>query len=131
MKLPNNIFRQYDIRGLVGTELSEDLAYLIGRAYARLAKEAQQDNIAIGYDCRETSPKYTQALAEGLSDEGLNCTILGMGPTPVAYWSVFAYDFGGAIQVTGSHNPSNTSSRPKVHLDLEPPQQTADFPRSS
>lgn len=107
MKLPEHIFREYDIRGFVEKDLSEELAYLIGRAYAKMAKEAEKNNISIGYDCRHTSLAYAGALARGLNDEGIDATILGMGPTPVVYWSLFNYDFGGGIQVTGSHNPSD------------------------
>ena len=105
MKIPDHIFREYDIRGNVGLELTEEFAYLLGRAYARLAKENNLNNIAIGHDCRLSSAPYARELARGINDEGLNATILGLGPTPVMYWSLFEYDFGGGIQVTGSHNP--------------------------
>lgn len=101
------IFRQYDIRGNVGEDLSEDFARLLGRAYATLAKEHDMNNIAIGYDCRPSSPLYAAALAEGIALEGLDAMITGMGPTPQLYYALFGRDCGGAIQVTGSHNPSH------------------------
>jgi phosphomannomutase/phosphoglucomutase len=99
------IFREYDIRGTVGKELSEEFARLLGRAYATLAKENGQNRIGIGHDCRLSSPGYAQALAEGLADGGIDVVLTGMGPTPQLYYSVFANDLGGGIQVTGSHNP--------------------------
>ncbi len=105
MKINPVIFREYDIRGTVGTELTPDFARILGRAYGALAVENKMNRIGVGYDCRLSSPEYAQALAEGLSDEGLDVVMTGMGPTPQLYYSVFSQDLGGGIQVTGSHNP--------------------------
>ena len=105
MKINPVIFREYDIRGTVGTELSPEFARILGRAYATLAIENNLNRIGIGYDCRLSSPSYAQALAEGIADEGLDVVLSGMGPTPQLYFSVFSQDLGGGIQVTGSHNP--------------------------
>ncbi len=107
IKLHQEIFREYDIRGYVDRELSTDFAYLLGRAFSELAKGEKVNQIAIGHDCRLSSPDYAESLAKGLADEGINCTIFGMGPTPQLYFSVFAKNLGGGIQVTGSHNPSD------------------------
>ncbi len=107
MKINPRIFRQYDIRGDVGTDLTNEFAYLLGRAYGTLAKETGHNNIAIGYDCRPSSPEYARHLAKGLSDEGINSMITGMGPTPQLYYALFGRKAGGGIQVTGSHNPSS------------------------
>ena len=105
MKLPSHIFREYDIRGTVDVDLSNEFAYLLGRAYATLAKEHHKNQIAVGYDCRLSSPGYADSICHGLSDEGVDSVLIGMGPTPQAYFATFAYGLGGAIQVTGSHNP--------------------------
>lgn len=105
MEINPVIFREYDIRGTVGKELSEDFARVLGRAYATLAKESGKNRIGVGHDCRLSSPAYAQALAEGIADEGLDVVLTGMGPTPQLYFSVFHHDLGGGIQVTGSHNP--------------------------
>lgn len=105
MKLNPQVFREYDIRGVVDKDLSTEFAYLLGRAFASLAKENGKNNIAIGYDCRLSSPAYAESLSQGMSDEGVDSTIIGMGPTPQVYYATFAYPFGGGIQVTGSHNP--------------------------
>ena len=101
------IFREYDIRGIVDRDLSTDFAYLLGRAYATLAKEHGKDRIAVGHDCRHSSEPYARALLSGLSDEGVSGIYTGLGPTPQVYYSLFNRDYGGGIQVTGSHNPSN------------------------
>lgn len=105
MKINPVIFREYDIRGTVDTELTPEFARILGRAYATLAIENNLNRIGVGYDCRLSSPGYSQALAEGIADEGLDVVISGMGPTPQLYFSVFSQDLGGGIQVTGSHNP--------------------------
>jgi phosphomannomutase/phosphoglucomutase len=105
MKINPVIFREYDIRGTVGTELSPEFARILGRAYGTLAAENKLNRIGIGYDCRLSSPEYAQALAEGIADEGLDVVLTGMGPTPQLYYSVFSQDLGGGVQVTGSHNP--------------------------
>jgi phosphomannomutase/phosphoglucomutase len=105
MQINPVIFREYDIRGTVDKELSDEFARLLGRAYATLAKENGLNRIGVGHDCRLSSPGYAQALAEGLADEGLDVVLTGMGPTPQLYYAVFANDLGGGIQVTGSHNP--------------------------
>lgn len=107
MKINPVIFREYDIRGTVGTELTPEFARILGRAYGSLAKEHKMNRIGIGQDCRLSSPEYAQALAEGLADEGLDVVMTGVGPTPQLYFSVFSHDLGGGIQVTGSHNPSD------------------------
>ena len=99
------IFREYDIRGVVGRDLDEGFAYLLGRAYASLARDSGRQNIAVSYDCRHSSRPFAEALAHGLADEGLDCTIIGQAPSPQLYWSLAAKDFDGGIQVTGSHNP--------------------------
>ncbi|RMG39821.1 MAG: phosphomannomutase/phosphoglucomutase [Candidatus Dadabacteria bacterium] len=105
MQINPLIFREYDIRGIVDKDLSEEFAYLLGRAYAGLAKDNSKNNIAIGHDCRFSSKPYAQALARGMADEGVDCCILGMGPTPQLYFAIFTAGYGGGIQVTGSHNP--------------------------
>jgi phosphomannomutase/phosphoglucomutase len=105
MNINPQIFREYDIRGYVDKDLSEELAYNIGRAYGTLAKENNYNNIAIGFDARHSSKPYTDSLARGLNDEGIDACIIGIGPTPQAYWSLYKENVGGCIQVTGSHNP--------------------------
>jgi len=105
VKINPGVFREYDIRGIVEKDLSDTFAHLLGRAYAELAKEHGIKQVAIGYDCRHSSESYARSLAEGITDEGVNACITGMGPTPQVYYALFEKGFGGGIQVTGSHNP--------------------------
>lgn len=116
MKIPAQVFREYDIRGLVDKELTPEFAYLLGRAYSQLAKRSGKNNIAVGYDARLSSPEYARQIVRGLTEEGLNAIAIGMGPTPLSYFAVHTplsspdgsmVTCEGAIQVTGSHNPSD------------------------
>lgn len=105
MRIEPHIFREYDIRGVVDRDLSEEFAYLLGRAYGTLAREQRCASVAVGHDCRLSSPGYAAALARGITTEGLDVLHTGMGPTPQLYFAIFAHKLGGGIQVTGSHNP--------------------------
>lgn len=105
MKVNPIVFREYDIRGTVDKDLSPEFAKLLGRTYAEFALEKGKKTLAVGYDCRLSSPGYAKALAEGLSEGGVDVVMTGMGPTPQLYFSVFSKDLDGGIQVTGSHNP--------------------------
>ena len=100
------IFRQYDIRGIVGRDLTPDAAHAIGRAYAAyLAAHGQSGAVAVGRDNRPSGPELRDALVAGLTVGGLDVVDVGVVPTPLVYWSLFHLDVVGGIQITGSHNP--------------------------
>lgn len=99
-----SIYREYDIRGIVGTELTEALTERIGRAYATLARGRGIEAVAVGRDGRLTSPALHERLLAGLTASGLQVCDLGICPTPVLYFSLFHLPVGGGIMVTGSHN---------------------------
>ncbi len=107
MNINQQVFREYDIRGYVDKDLTEEFAYLLGRAYAGLALANKKNDIAIGYDARPSSRPYAEALARGMNVEGINACLIGLCPTPQLYWVLFNKNFGGGIEVTGSHNPSD------------------------
>ena len=107
MKFPEHIFREYDIRGMVDKDLSDDFAYLLGRGFATLIKDSGRNDVVIGYDCRLSSLGYAKALARGFSVEGVKVSISGLGPTPQLYYAIYKRSAGGGIQVTGSHNPAD------------------------
>ena len=103
------IFREYDIRGIAGTDLTSDFAYQLGKTYAEWVFERtdkKELTISVGRDCRLTSDEYAEALIKGLVDSGMNVLDIGTCPTPLTYFSVFHYDTDGGIMVTGSHNPA-------------------------
>ncbi|MEH6389180.1 MAG: phosphomannomutase CpsG [Pseudomonas profundi] len=95
-------FKAYDIRGQLGTELNEDIAYRIARAFAKWLKPKR---IVLGGDVRETSPQLKAALANGLRDEGVNVLDLGLAGTEEVYFATFHLGVDGGIEVTASHNP--------------------------
>jgi phosphomannomutase / phosphoglucomutase len=107
MQIDPTIFREYDIRGTVDKNLNEEFAEILGRAYGSLAVEQGRKRIAIGHDCRLSSPAYAKALAKGIASTGLHVLLTGMGPTPQLYFAVFNFNLDGGIQVTGSHNPAD------------------------
>ncbi|MGI3130181.1 phosphomannomutase CpsG [Halopseudomonas pachastrellae] len=95
-------FKAYDIRGQLGTELNEDIAYRIARAFAQFLKPKR---IVLGGDVRATSPALKAALANGLRDEGVNVLDLGLAGTEEVYFATFQLGVDGGIEVTASHNP--------------------------
>lgn len=95
-------FKAYDIRGQLGTQLNEDIAYRIARAFAQWLKP---DRIVLGGDVRDTSEALKAALANGLRDEGVNVLDLGLAGTEEVYFATFHLGVEGGIEVTASHNP--------------------------
>lgn len=99
------VLREYDIRGIVGTTLSADDARAVGRSLGTVIRRNGGKKVAVGRDGRLSSPELAHAVADGLSDVGIDVTKLGVGPTPMLYFSVFELDLDGGVMVTGSHNP--------------------------
>ncbi|MBU4502016.1 MAG: phosphomannomutase/phosphoglucomutase [Nanoarchaeota archaeon] len=99
--MPKDIFREYDIRGLVDKDLTEERVELIGKAYGTLVN----GNIAVGRDIRTSSEKYSKALIKGLRSTGCNIIDIGISTTPLLYFSIHQYEQDGGIMITGSHNP--------------------------
>jgi phosphomannomutase len=101
------ILREYDIRGIVGTTLTENDAYALGRTYAALAREENARRIAVGRDGRTHSGILEAALIRGLTEGGIDVVQTGEGPSPMLYFATYYLDVDGGIQVTGSHNPAD------------------------
>lgn len=100
-----SFLREYDARGIVGETLSISDANALGQAFGTLIIRAGGTSVSIGRDGRESSPSLENALAEGLASTGLKVLKVGMGPTPMVYYSVFELKTDGCVMVTGSHNP--------------------------
>ncbi|MDH4302020.1 MAG: phosphomannomutase/phosphoglucomutase, partial [Nitrospira sp.] len=98
------LFREYDIRGIVGSELTEDLAERLGRAYATYVKTRGVTRISLGRDGRLSSPALHKALLKGLLTSGLDVIDIGICTSPLLYFSLFTLPVGGGIMITGSHN---------------------------
>ena len=107
MNVPKSIFRQYDIRGLVGGELTPELANALGRAFATVAGErfGRAPVLAVGRDNRPSGERLASALRGGVVEAGGTAIDVGVLPTPALYFAVSSLATDGGIQVTGSHNP--------------------------
>ena len=110
-------FKAYDIRGRLGTELNEDIAYRIGRAYGQIY---QPKTIVVGSDIRLTSEGLKQATARGLMDAGVNVIDLGMTGTEEVYFAAFHLDVQGGVEVTASHNPMDYNGMKLVRENAYP-----------
>ncbi|HEY3075260.1 MAG TPA: phosphomannomutase/phosphoglucomutase, partial [Burkholderiales bacterium] len=105
MKLPGEIFRTYDIRGVVGKSLTPAIVREIGRALGSLGREHNAPTFAVCRDGRLSGPELSAALIEGLLGAGANAIDVGMGPTPIAYFAAHHLNCGSCVAVSGSHNP--------------------------
>ncbi|HYN11434.1 MAG TPA: phosphomannomutase/phosphoglucomutase [Burkholderiales bacterium] len=105
MSVPAEIFRTYDIRGIVGRTLTPAVVRDIGRALGNLGRERGAPTFAVGRDGRLSGPELTGALAEGLASAGAHVIDIGMAPTPVIYFAAHHLGCGSCVAVTGSHNP--------------------------
>jgi phosphomannomutase/phosphomannomutase/phosphoglucomutase len=110
-------FKAYDIRGQLGTELNEAIAYRIGRAYAQYLNAKK---VVVGGDVRATSEALKQALAQGIMDAGCDVIDLGMTGTEEVYFAAFHLDVDGGIEVTASHNPIDFNGMKLVKRDAQP-----------
>ena len=98
------LFREYDLRGIVGNELTEAIAEQVGRAYCHHVKDRGVKTIAVGRDGRHSSPALHKSLVQGLLDGGINVIDVGICPSPLVYFSLFQLPVDGGIMITGSHN---------------------------
>ena len=105
-KFNTEVLREYDIRGVVNKDLTQNTAYTIGRTFGYVVcSKFNEKTIVVGYDGRLTSPKLHKSLCKGLEESGANVISIGMGPTPMVYFSHFHLNTNAAVMVTGSHNP--------------------------
>ena len=99
------IFREYDIRGTVGEDLTAEVVASIGKAFGTDIIRSGLRNVVVGRDIRPSSPDFTSALCEAVLSTGCNVTDIGMVPTPVLYFSLHHLNSDGGVVITGSHNP--------------------------
>lgn len=124
MPVHERIFREYDIRGIVGEDLDPVAAEAVGMAYGselRDQSSADAPRVVVGEDNRPSSPALRTGLVKGLRSVGCDVVQLGTVPTPVTYFSEYELEGDGAVQVTGSHNPAEyngikmTIARASIH----------------
>jgi phosphomannomutase len=98
-----SIFKAYDIRGIYGEELTDDIFYKIARAYARFLGGPKK--IAVARDCRTSSPRLFNAFSTGLVEEGVEVIDVGVASTPMSYFANGSLKVDGSVMITASHNP--------------------------
>ncbi|MFW2388655.1 MAG: phosphomannomutase/phosphoglucomutase [Polyangiales bacterium] len=100
-----HVFRQYDIRGHADRDFGADFARALGLSLGTFYARRSLKRIAVGRDCRLSSPRLHEALCAGLIETGIQVVDIGVGPTPLLYFAVHNLDLDGGVQITGSHNP--------------------------
>ena len=116
--IQQNIFKAYDIRGIVDTELTDEAVYKIGQAVGSDAINKKQRTICVGYDGRLSSPSLCEILTQGLLTTGINVINIGLVTTPILYFSTHNLKTKTGIMITGSHNPPNYNGF-KIVIDDE------------
>jgi phosphomannomutase / phosphoglucomutase len=111
MKIPRHIFREYDIRGVAARDLSDDLAFALGRAFSLVlrrgaGRSGSRPRVAVARDGRLSSERLFAALSEGLLSGGADVVFVGIGPTPMLYFAAHHLETDGAVMITASHNPA-------------------------
>jgi phosphomannomutase len=109
MNIPREVFKAYDIRGLVDEQITPDLAEAIGRGYASLLRQENENkhlSVVVGRDMRDTSPDLQEALTRGLTESGVDVLDIGLVSTPAFYFAVGDSGVDGGIMVSASHNPA-------------------------
>ena len=103
--ISSNIFREYDIRGIADSDLTDENVTLIGRAFATYMLAQGRRRLVLGRDLRLSSDRLRQAMVEGMLSCGVNLIDIGVVPTPTQYFAIVHYQAEGGVMITGSHNP--------------------------
>ena len=106
MNIPSSIFKAYDIRGIVETELTPEIVKLIGKAVGSESIEKGERGIVVGRDGRLSGPELSEALISGLIESGCHVVNIGMVPSPVVYFATYTKQASSGVVITGSHNPA-------------------------
>ena len=118
MQLPTEIFKAYDIRGVVDRTLTVPIVHEVGRALGSLARERRRDTIVVGRDGRLSGPSLAGALSDGIRAAGANVIDIGMVATPMTYFAARHLATGCSVVVTGSHNPPDYNGLKMVIDDV-------------
>lgn len=105
MQIHGGIFREYDIRGIVGDDLTEEITELVGRAFGTELADRDNPRVVVGHDNRPSSPTLGAAMCRGLNAAGVDTLFVGTVPTPTLYFAAIEFEADAGIQITGSHNP--------------------------
>lgn len=104
-----HIFREYDIRGVVGKDLTDEIVYDLARAIGTFFRANDATRASLGRDARESSPRFRDIMIRGLTETGCDVLDVGMVPTPVLYFTLFTQPVDAGVMITGSHNPADNN----------------------
>lgn len=104
-----HIFREYDIRGVVGRDLTEDTVYDVALGVGTFYQSKGAKRVSLGRDARESSPLFRDIMIRGLNETGCDVIDVGMVPTPVLYYTLFTQGVDAGVMITGSHNPADNN----------------------
>lgn len=105
IQIPDHVFRGYDLRGLVGSELNEETVALLGKGYATWLLERRIYDCVLGYDCRLTGPSFRDVMVRELTNAGITVYDIGMTLSQIAYFASYFFRTRGMVMITASHNP--------------------------
>ena len=104
-----NIFREYDIRGVVDRDLTDESVDAVARAIGTFFKANGATRVSVGRDARQSSPRFRDIMSRGLNETGCDVVDVGMVPTPVLYYTLFTEGVDAGVMITGSHNPADNN----------------------
>ena len=104
-----HIFREYDIRGVVGKDLTDEIVYDLARAIGTFFRANGATRASLGRDARESSPRFRDLMIRGLNETGCDVLDVGMVPTPTLYFTLFTEAVAAGVMITGSHNPADNN----------------------
>ncbi|MDC1435898.1 hypothetical protein N8303_01390 [Gammaproteobacteria bacterium] len=105
--IQDDIFRAYDIRGIVGEGLNAEVMYYLGKAIGSEALDIGENCLLLGSDARLSSPEFSEQMKAGILATGCSVIDLGQTPTPLLYFATHFLDVHSGVMITGSHNPKN------------------------
>jgi phosphomannomutase/phosphoglucomutase len=103
------MFREYDIRGVVGHDLTDESVYTLARALGTFFRHHGATHVSLGRDARESSPRFRDLCVRGLTETGCDVLDVGMVPTPGLYFTLFTQGVDAGVMITGSHNPADNN----------------------
>jgi phosphomannomutase/phosphoglucomutase len=109
MRMNTQIFREYDIRGVVGKDLTDSVVLALARAFGTFFRRNSARRVSLGRDARESSPRFRDLMVQGLNETGCDVLDVGMIPTPLLYFTLFTQNVDAGVMITGSHNPSDNN----------------------
>lgn len=105
LQIPDHVFRGYDLRGLVGSELNQERVEILGKAYATWLLNRRIYDCVVGFDCRLSSPSFAKSLIKGLTESGITVYDIGITLSQICYFAQYYFRTRGMVMVTASHNP--------------------------